>query len=88
MKRTTSLIAFEKILKELSPRQMKVYEKVSTFPGITERECAFKMKVPVHTISGRFTELERKGVIKEGKEYKYFKGENRPHTKWELAKRK
>lgn len=85
MKRTTSLKAFEKILKELSNRQMKVYEKVSTFPGITSRECASKMKVGHNTISGRFTELEEMGVIKDIG-WKYFKDSNRPHTKWKLSK--
>jgi DNA-binding MarR family transcriptional regulator len=59
-----SLMAWESIQKELTPREMKVFEKVYTFPGITQRETAEKLNVPVHTISGRFTALENKGIIK------------------------
>lgn len=80
------IILLFQIVKELTPRQMKVYEKVSTFPGITLRECAFKMRVPVHTISGRFSELEKKNIIKDTGEVKFFYGSCQPHTKWKLAK--
>jgi DNA-binding MarR family transcriptional regulator len=61
--KNTSIMAYDSIQKELTPREMKVYEKVYTFPGITQRETAEKLNVPVHTISGRFTSLENKGII-------------------------
>jgi DNA-binding transcriptional regulator YhcF (GntR family) len=62
--KNTSIMAYDSIQKELTSREMKVYEKVLTFPGITQRETAEKLGVPVHTISGRFTALENKGIIK------------------------
>lgn len=86
MKRTTSLKAFETILKTLPKRQMQVFDKVHSFPGITIRECSIKMKVTPNVISGRFFELEKRGIIKACKECKYFKGSSQPHTMWVLSK--
>jgi DNA-binding MarR family transcriptional regulator len=80
----TSMIAFTKILRELTPREMQVYDKIRTFPGITIRETAIKLKTFPHAISGRFTGLEKKGVIKTN-ECKYFKGESQPHSKYVLV---
>jgi predicted ArsR family transcriptional regulator len=74
--KATSLMAYDSILKELTPREMKVYEKVLTFPGITQRETAEKLEVPVHTISGRFTRLENGGIIKVIGEKKLDGGRN------------
>lgn len=87
MKKHTSLKAFEKILRELPKRQMQVFEKVHSFPGITIREVAIKMKVGANVISGRFSELEEMGIIEACKECKYYKGESQPHTMWALTKK-
>jgi predicted transcriptional regulator len=87
----TSMIAFTKILKELTPREMQVYEKVREFPEITLRETATKLRLREHIISGRFTDLEKKKVIKTKKlkngkeEWKYFKGSDQPHSKYILV---
>lgn len=82
------MIAFKNILKELTPREMDVYNKIRTFPGITIRETAVKLKTFSHCISGRFTALEKKGVIMT-KECKYFKEDKikNPHSKYELVKK-
>lgn len=86
MKKHTSLKAFEKILRELPKRQMQVFEKVHSFPGITIREVAIKMNVGVNVISGRFSELEEKGIIETCKECKYFIGSNQPHSMYKTTK--
>jgi DNA-binding transcriptional regulator YhcF (GntR family) len=88
--KTTSKIAYKSIVKELSKRQMEVYNKIQTFPGITIRETALRLKTFPHAISGRFTELETKGIIKTCKECKYFKTDERknPHSMYELVKSK
>jgi DNA-binding MarR family transcriptional regulator len=80
--KNTSIMAYDSIQKELTPREMKVYEKVYTFPGITQRETAEKLGVPVHTISGRFTALENKGIIKVIGEKKIG---NRSHGTYAVA---
>jgi predicted transcriptional regulator len=88
MKKSTSLKSYKNILKELSNRQMAVYTKIQTFPGITIRETASKLKTFPHTISGRFSEMERLGIIKTCKECKYFKEDERkqPHSMYILVK--
>jgi DNA-binding transcriptional regulator YhcF (GntR family) len=86
MKKHTSLKALETVMKTLPKRQFQVYEKIATFPGITIREVASKLKTFPHAISGRFGELEKKGIIKTCKECKYFKGEAQPHSKYVLTK--
>lgn len=81
------MIAFNNILKELQPREMEVYSTIRTFPGITIRETALKLKTFPNCISGRFTALEKKGVIMT-KECKYFKEDKKkqPHSKYILTK--
>jgi DNA-binding transcriptional regulator YhcF (GntR family) len=88
MKKSTSLKAYDTILKELSKRQMAVYEKIRVFPGITIRETASKLKTFPHAISGRFSEMEKLGIIKTCKECKYFKTDQRkqPHSMYILSK--
>jgi predicted transcriptional regulator len=86
MRKATSLIAYKNILKELSERQMAVYDKIRTFPGITIKETAIKLKTTPNAISGRFTEMERSGIIKIN-DCKYFKNAKRkqPHSMYVLV---
>jgi len=57
---------FDKILPELSPRQSIVYNCIinNKVSGLTLREAANILGLKMHTISGRFTELRDKGLIK------------------------
>ncbi len=88
----TSKIAYKHIIKTLTPREMQVFEKVKEFPGITLRETASKLRLREHIISGRFTGLKTKGVIKEKEikkgvpDWKYFTGSKLPHSKYILVK--
>jgi predicted transcriptional regulator len=86
MKKSTSLKAWEKTLKELPRRQMQVFEKIFDNPGITIRETAHKLKTFPHCLSGRFSELEDKGIIKVSGEKK-FKGESQPHSMYKIVKK-
>jgi Mn-dependent DtxR family transcriptional regulator len=81
--RKTSLKAFERVKKNLKGRKQIILAKVYQKRGSTSRDIAKLLKVPQHTISGRFTDLEKLGLIKDiGR--KYYKGSAQPHTKWEV----
>jgi DNA-binding MarR family transcriptional regulator len=88
--KATSLMAWDKVSRELTQRQMDVFEKVYDCPGITIREVSVKLKTTPNCISGRFCEMEKKGlIIPQG--VRYFqdkKGRNDPHTMYFINKRK
>jgi DNA-binding MarR family transcriptional regulator len=89
MKKSTSLRAWEAIQKELTPKEMDVFEKVQTFPGVTQRETAALLQVPVHTISGRFTSLEKKKVlITEGERFFPTDKKKLGHSMYYINKKK
>jgi predicted HTH transcriptional regulator len=81
----TSKIAWKTVLEDLSPRQAKVFEVVKENPGITQRECKRKLRRDVNTFSGRFTELEKLGLIKVCGE-KYFNDSRQPHCMYKINK--
>lgn len=61
----TSLLAYQSIRTDLTRRQEQVYNTLILMGGQgTMHEVAMKLLVPLNTISGRFSELERKGWIK------------------------
>jgi predicted transcriptional regulator len=87
MRKKTSQFAYERIKKKLSPRQMMVFTKIHSIPGITIRETALKLETFPHCISARFTELEEMGVIKTDGTKK-FAGNNQPHSRYYINKKK
>jgi predicted transcriptional regulator len=81
MKKKTSLIAWERVKKSLSPRRRMVAVQIRKKPGSTIRDVAKALRLEKNIISGRFSELERLKVIKEAG-LKYYPKSSQPHTKW------
>jgi DNA-binding MarR family transcriptional regulator len=88
--RANSLKAWEEIARRLTRDEMMVFEKVLTFPGLTQREIADKIGVPVHTISGRFTSLEDKKIfyVEGVKMFPSRTGRMLPHGRYYINKKK
>lgn len=73
----------EKIKPELTRRQREVFENIKYLcackpPYISQHEYSANFNKPRHTFSGRFTELEKKGLIektgrKDSKGNAYYK---------------
>jgi hypothetical protein len=62
----------EKIKPELGKWQKLVFDCIVKYGEITSKDVAFWLGVPLHKISGRFTELKEKGkIIETGKREGY-----------------
>lgn len=61
-----SLFAYEQLKSKLSQKQSQVLNALIYLKQATCSEVASYMNVPHHTISGRFLELKKKGLVKEG----------------------
>lgn len=62
----SSLSSFTSIRPSLSKRQKEVLETIRALGGrATMHEVAARLGIPLNAISGRFTELSRKGKIGE-----------------------
>lgn len=83
--RSTSLKAWEKVKKSLPQRQRMVAVKIRQRKG-TIRDIAKALNVQAHTVSGRFSELRRKKVIKIVG-LKYYSGSNQPHDIYQITKK-
>lgn len=60
----TSLEAFDYVSPDVNNRQMSVLNAIKALGGrSTMHEAADQMKIPVSTISTRFSELCRKGLL-------------------------
>lgn len=56
--------AYEHILDSLTERQAVVFNTIQANPrGVTMHDTAVALGVPLHTISGRFSELKAIGLI-------------------------
>jgi len=84
--RGTSLTAFERVKKTLTPRQQLVISKIRSKPGSTLRDLVKALGLEKNSISPRISELEQLKIIKD-KGLKYYKGYDQPFTKWEVVKR-
>lgn len=82
----TSLKAWEKVRRSLTPRQKMVIIQLKKKPGSTIRDVAERLKVYPNTVSGRFSELETLGVIKTAGTKKY-RGGIQPHTMYKLIRK-
>lgn len=82
----TSLAAWTKVKKDLTPRQKMVIIQLKKKPGSTIRDVAERLKVYPNVISGRFSELETLKLIKDIGTKKY-PGNNQPHTKYKSVKK-
>jgi DNA-binding transcriptional regulator YhcF (GntR family) len=82
--RGTSLDAWKRVRKNLTAREQMVAGIVRGKKRATQRAVANSMKVPVHTISGRFSSLERKKILKEV--YKIYRN-GQSYTVYEMVKR-
>ena len=84
-----SLIAwYQEVLPTLKTRKEQILHIVKAYSqdeGITMRAVAKVLDVPVHTISGRFGELEREGKLKTAGNIKY-KGSKAPHSLYKIVK--
>lgn len=77
-----SLFAYNDILPNLSERQKEVINALRYLGKATCSEVATFLKTFPHTISGRFTELRKKNLVKEiGRKII----NNRPHAIWEVV---
>jgi hypothetical protein len=82
--RGTSLDAWKRVRANLTERERMVAAKVRGKKRATQRDVANAMQVPVHTISGRFSALERMKILKEvGKIYR----NGYSYTVYEMVKR-
>jgi hypothetical protein len=82
--RGTSLDAWTVIKPGLAPRQQMVAAKLRAKKG-SIRDIALRMRVDKSQISGRFSELEKLGIIKDvGR--KHYKDSTLAHTVYELVK--
>lgn len=82
--RGTSLEAWDVIKPGLTARQQMVAAKIRVKRG-SIKDIALRMRVDKSQISGRFSELERLGIITDtGK--KYYRGSSLAHTVYEMAK--
>lgn len=64
----TSLLAYSIVKPGLTARQEQVYNTLILMGGSgTMHRVAMKLLVPLNCISGRFSELERKGMIRGDK---------------------
>ena len=59
-----SLLAFTEVKKTLPTRQAIVYEAVKRLGCTSMHNVAIFLNVPLHTISGRFGELVKKGKLR------------------------
>jgi hypothetical protein len=82
--RQTSIEAYNKIRESgtINRLQMRVLEYVANNPGRTASECAETLGCGIQSISGRYTELENKGLIR-GAGFKMIG--NHTHTTWEMT---
>ena len=84
-----SLIAwYQEVLPTLKTRKEQILHIVKAYSqdeGITMLAVAKVLDVPVHTISGRFGELEREGKLKTEGTTKY-KGSKAPHSLYKIVK--
>jgi DNA-binding MarR family transcriptional regulator len=85
MMNTNSLIAYNQDVRpSLSKRQKAVLDQIIMRPGRTAKEYAKLMGVDHNTISGRFGELEKKGMIMEvGTIYI----NSRPNAQWQIIRK-
>lgn len=60
----TSLSAWSEVRKDLNRRQLDVLHAIIQLGGrATMHRVALRLNVPLNTISGRFSELQRKGYL-------------------------
>jgi predicted HTH transcriptional regulator len=75
----------QQVKPNLSERQRQVMEVMNKFKRLTSYEVALKMGVELHTISGRFSEISKLGLIKRDGTRK-IKDSN--FTVWEVVEEK
>lgn len=60
----TQWAAWQQVQSNLTDRQKEVFEVIKSRPGgVTSKEVARALDVPLNTISGRFSELKADGII-------------------------
>lgn len=60
----TSLIAWMDVQKDITERQNQVIQAIRELNGVaTMHAVAFRLNLPLHTISGRFSELVKCGRL-------------------------
>lgn len=76
---STSIEAFESIKSNLSQLQSLVYNVVasSSWLGSTVEEASNTLNIPVHSLSGRFSELKRINKIRHNGTYRLTRSGNR-----------
>lgn len=81
MIRQTSLQAYKSIIDELQQREMIVLKCIRDNKALCCFEISDKLNLPMHSISGRLTSLEKKGYI-EALGYKANPNTGRLSTIW------
>lgn len=70
MLRDTQLESWQRIAKHLGRKQRDVYDVIQSRQGASSQDIADCLHLPLHSISGRITELCRMGRIEDsGKRY-------------------
>ena len=82
--RRTSIEAYIKIKESgtITALQCRVLDYLSQNPNHAARECADRLWCGIQSISGRFTELEAMGLIRESGHVLIG---NHTHTTWEMT---
>lgn len=61
----TSLSAWFKVSEDLGNRQKNVYDTIIKLQPCSSLDVSYFLHTPLHTISGRFSELKTMGLIRE-----------------------
>ena len=76
--------AFKEILKELTSRQEDVVNALFFRTEATLFDLADDLDLPAHSISGRLTELRKKGIIEDTGKRAVNQASNRKAVVWRL----
>lgn len=62
-----SQAAFDRVATSLPAARKRVFEHIQSrgLDGATAQECADAFGIPIHKVSGRFSELKRDGLIRK-----------------------
>lgn len=73
--RDTSLDAFVKLKNYLGERQIEVYKAIIDHPHFTREEISNTTGIRINVVTGRVTELMKLGLVIEGEQREFVKGD-------------
>lgn len=80
----TQLESWMNLRSMLSYRQKSVYEVIASRGGATSREVASALNLPLHSVSGRITELCSMGMVRDSMKRAYDSSSQRRLVVWEI----